>query len=165
MDLGEYVDLATVAKSLQGAATLYTEELNPQAGLVSGTFAGSSSALASAKAVMDILDDGTYMGPEGKIQKIHNEFKEMLNSLNSTGPTKGLLRDADGMGLMIGVVPLDGTKEKMLQLTKKLFDNGLICFGCGRGPFKLRFLLPAILTKTHIEEAKKILNKSIQECL
>lgn len=165
MELGEYVDIATVAKSLQGAATLYTEELNPRAGLISGTFAGASAALASSKAVMDILDNESYMGPKGKIQKIHKEFVEMLNSINSSGPCKGQLRDAEGLGLMIGVIPLDGSKEKMMLLNKKLFNNGLICFGCGRGPFKLRFLLPAILESKHIKEAKEILEKSIQECL
>ena len=165
MDLGKYVDIATVAKSLQGAATLYTEELNPKAGLISGTFAGASAALASSKAVMDILDNDGYMGPNGKIQKIHKEFIEMLNSINESGPCKGLLREAEGMGLMIGVIPLDGSKEKMMLLNKKLFANGLICFGCGRGPFKLRFLLPAILQTKHIQEAKKIIEKSIQECL
>lgn len=165
MDLGEYVDLATVAKSLQGAATLYTEDLNPRAGLVSGTFAGASAALASSKTVMDILDHEGYMGPQGKIQKIHVEFKEMLNSINSSGPTKGKLRDAEGLGLMIGVIPLDGTKEQVALLNKKLFNNGLICFSCGRGPYKLRFLLPAILESKHIQEAKVIIQKSIQECL
>ncbi len=165
LKLGEYVDITTVAKSLQGAATLYTEELNPKAGLVSGTFAGSSSALASSKAVMDILDNDGYMGPQGKIQKIHNEFKQMLNEINESGPCKGLLREAEGMGLMIGVIPLDGSKEKMMLLNKKLFNNGIICFGCGRGPFKLRFLLPAILETKHIQEAKVILQKSILECL
>jgi 4-aminobutyrate aminotransferase-like enzyme len=165
MNLGEYADIVTVAKSLQGAATLYTEELNPRAGLVSGTFAGSSSALASAKVVMDILDNEGYMGPKGKIQKIHNEFIEMLNSINASGPTKGLLHDAEGLGLMIGVIPFDGSKDKTTQLMKKLFDNGVICFSCGRGPYKLRFLLPAILESKHIHEAKAIIEKSILECL
>lgn len=164
MNLGEYVDVVTVAKSLQGAATLYTEEFNPRAGLVSGTFAGASSALASGHAILNMLDNG-YMGPNGKIQKIHNEFIEMLNSINTSGPTIGQLRDPSGLGLMIGVVPLDGSKEKVALLNKKLFDNGLICFTCGRGPYKLRFLLPAILETKHIQEAKVILQKTIQECL
>lgn len=165
LNLGDYVDITTVAKSLQGAATIYTEELNPRAGLVSGTFAGSSSALASSRVVMDILDNDGYMGPNGKIEKIHKEFISMLNSINSEGPCKGLLREAEGLGLMIGVIPLDGSKEKMMLLNKKLFNNGVICFGCGRGPFKLRFLLPAILETKHIMETKEILIKSIQECL
>ncbi len=165
LNLGEYVDVTTVAKSLQGAATIYTEELNPRAGLVSGTFAGSSSALASSKVVMDLLDNGEYMGPKGRIEKIHKEFIAMLNSINAEGPCKGLLREADGMGLMIGVIPLDGSKDKMMMLNKKLFNNGIICFGCGRGPFKLRFLLPAILETKHIMEAKGIIEKSILECL
>lgn len=164
MNLGEYADVVTVAKSLQGAATIYTEEFNPRAGLISGTFAGSSAALASGYAILNYLDEG-FMGPQGKIQQIHKEFVEMLNSINASGETKGQLREPSGLGLMIGVIPLDGSKEKVALLNKKLFDNGLICFTCGRGPYKLRFLLPAILESKHIQEAKTIIEKSIKECL
>lgn len=165
LDLGQYADLATVAKSLQAAATLYTEELNPNPGLVSGTFAGASAALASARAILDELDSGEHMGPRGKIVKIHKEFVAMLNSINESGPLKGQLREADGMGLMVGVIPFDGSKDKMMNLAKKLFDNGIICFGCGRGPHKLRFLLPTTLESKHIQEAKAIFEKSMLECL
>ena len=47
---------------------------------------------------------------------------------------------------------------------KVLFKNGLIAFGCGHNPWRLRFLLPAILTSTDIEVAKKIIEKSLLEC-
>lgn len=164
LGLGEYADLVTVAKSLQVGATLYTSELNPKPGLVSGTFAGSSSALASGRAILDHLDQGNYMGAHGQITQIHKEFIEMLNALNE-GSCQGQLHDAEGWGLMVGVTPLDGSREKMVQLTKILFKNGIIGFGCGRGPFKLRFLLPAILQPEHIKEAQKIFELSIQECL
>lgn len=163
LDLGQYVDILTVAKSLQGAATLYTEELNPQAGLISGTFAGSTVALNVGRKILDHLDNGTYMGPQGQIQKIHNKFVAMLNELNQT-TCKGLLRDAGGMGLMVSVIPLDGSNENALKVSKALFNNGIIGFSCGRGPFKLRFLLPAILEDKHIAEAKAIFEKTILEC-
>ncbi len=160
--LSEYVDICTVAKSLQTAATIYTPELNPKPGLVSGTFAGSSVALASALTVLNELDQNDYMGAEGKINQIHKKFIAMLNRLNTTS-CKGLLRDAAGLGLMVAVIPLDGTKPTMIALAKKLFENGLMCFGCGRGPFKLRFLLPAVLTDEDIERAGTILEKTILE--
>ena len=165
LGLGEYADLVTVAKSLQGGATLYTSELNPKPGLVSGTFAGSSSALASGWAILDHLSQGGYMGAEGRVARLHKEFVGMLEALNQKGSCQGQLSDAGGLGLMVGVTPLDGSREKMVQLTKALFKNGVICFGCGRGPFRLRFLLPAILESQHIQEAQKIFELSIQECL
>lgn len=163
MDLGEYVDVVTVAKSLQGAATLYTEEMNPQPGLISGTFAGSTVALNTGRRILDFLDTDEFMGPKGKIQSIHTKFVQMLNELNDT-TCKGLLRDAGGMGLMISVIPLDGSNESATKVAKALYNNGIIGFTCGRGPYKLRFLLPAILEDQHIAEAKAIFEKTILEC-
>jgi len=109
-----------------------------------------------------MLDDGTWMGPEGKIQKIHKEFVGMLNDLNQT-TCKGLLQDAGGMGLMVAVTPLDGSKEKVNALMQNLFKAGLICFNCGRGPYRLRFLIPAVMESADIQQAKAILEKTILE--
>lgn len=164
LDLGEYVDVCTIAKTAQNGATLYTEELNPQPGLISGTFAGSSAALSAGIQILNTLDSENYMGPGGKIVQIHNDFVAMLNRLNET-TCKGQLQEAGGLGLMIAVTPLDGSREKMLELLKVLYKNGLMTFGCGKGPFRLRFLLPAIMTPEDIQVAGEIIEKSIQECL
>jgi 4-aminobutyrate aminotransferase-like enzyme len=161
MGFGQYVDICTLAKTALNGATLYTEEYNPQPGLIAGTFAGATSALSAGLETLKILQDG-YMGPNGKIQKVHEKFLAMLNRLNTT-TCKDLLRDAEGMGLMVAVTPLDGSKEKVAELLNVLFKNGLMIFNCGKGPFRLRFLLPAILTETDIELAGKILEKSILE--
>jgi len=162
LDFADYVDICTVAKALQNGAALYTEEMNPRPGLIAGTFSGSSVSLTVGKAILEELKTGSYLGPKGKIMGIHNEFVGMLNELNET-TCKGLLNDAGGLGLMVAVTPLDGTKEKQIPLLKTLFKNGIIAFGCGKGPFRLRFLLPAILNSQHIAEAKKIIEKSILE--
>lgn len=159
LGLGDYVDVVSVAKSLQVGATLYSEELNPKPGLVSGTFSGSTQALASGRKVLDILDSG-YMGESGVIQKIHQGFVGMLNELNE-GSCKGLVRDAGGLGLMVAFTPFDGSREKMLALVKALFENGVMAFGCGSNPYRLRFLLPVVLEPKHIDEVKAIMEKSI----
>ncbi len=161
LGFGDYVDVCTVAKTLQVGATLYTDELNPKPGLVSGTFAGASVALAAGHAALSELEDG-YMGANGKIQKIHDDFVGMLNELNQ-GSCRGLLQDAGGLGLMVAVTPLDGSREKMIALLKVLFKNGLMTFGCGKGPFRLRFLLPAILNSKDIQVCKEIIEKSVLE--
>ena len=162
LDFGEYIDLCTVAKTLQNGATLYTEEYNPKPGLIAGTFSGSTPALSAGLKILNLLDKEGYMGPEGKISTIHQDFVGMLNHLNETS-CKGLLQDAGGLGLMVAVTPLDGSREKMLELLKVLYKNGLMTFGCGRGPFRLRFLLPAVMTAKDIEVAGKIIEKSVLE--
>lgn len=162
LDLGEYVDICTIAKTALNGATLYTDELKPDAGLLGGTFAGSSATLTAGLEVLNILDNEGYMGPEGKVQKIHREFVAMLEKLNST-TCKGLLSGAGGLGLMVAVTPFDGSKEKQTALLKALFKNGLICFGCGHDPYRVRFLIPAVLTSQDIEVARQVIEKSVLE--
>ncbi|MEK6556221.1 MAG: aminotransferase class III-fold pyridoxal phosphate-dependent enzyme, partial [Bdellovibrionota bacterium] len=123
LGLGDYVDVCTIAKTAQNGATFFTPELNPKPGLIAGTFSGSTPALAAGLEILNILDKENYMGDQGKIMAIHREFVDHLDKLNET-TCKGLLRDAGGLGLMIGVTPLDGSKEKVDALIQKLFHNG-----------------------------------------
>lgn len=164
LGIGEYIDLCTIAKTLQTGATFYTEEYNPKAGLVAGTFSGSSASLSAGMAAVDMMLNEGYLGPQGKIQKIHQDFVGMLNRLNET-TCKGQLREAGGMGLMIAVTPLDGAKDTVNKLLQVLYKNGMIAFSCGRDPYRLRFLVPAIITTKDIEVAAKILEKSILEMM
>lgn len=160
--IGEYVDVCTVAKTAQVGATIFTPEFKPDPGLLGGTFSGSTPALRAGLEILKMMEQENFMGPQGKVSQIHKEFVGMLNELNSTS-CKGLLRDAGGLGLMVAVTPLDGSKEKQLALLKGLFKNGLICFGCGSEPYRVRFLLPAVLTSKDIEVAKKVIEKSVLE--
>jgi acetylornithine/N-succinyldiaminopimelate aminotransferase len=162
LGFGQYVDVCTIAKTGQNGATLFTEEFKPDAGLLGGTFSGSTPAMRAGLEIFRMLDEDGYMGAGGKIMQIHKDFIGMLNELNET-TCKGLLREAGGMGLMIAVTPLDGSKDKQGLLLKSLFKNGLICFGCGSDPYRIRFLVPAIVTLADIAVAKKIIEKSILE--
>ena len=162
LGFGEYVDIATVAKTVQVGATLYTSEYNPQPGLVAGTFSGSSPALAAGHRILSFLDEGGYFGPNGKIQEVHQKFTAMLKDL-SEGSCKGLLGDVGGLGLMVAATPYDGDKPHVMKLLKVLFKNGLMAFSCGRGSYRLRFLLPATLKDSEIEIAREILDKSLHE--
>lgn len=162
LGISQYVDIVTIAKTAQNGATLFTEEFKPDAGLLGGTFSGSTPALSAGLEILNMLEKDGYMGPNGKIMQIHKDFVGMLNELNET-TCKGLLQEAGGMGLMVAVTPLDGTKDKQLALLKTLFKNGLICFGCGSDPYRIRFLIPAIISKEEIQVAKKIIEKSVLE--
>lgn len=164
LDIGKYVDICTVAKTLQTGAILYTEEYNPQPGLVAGTFSGASSALAAGLESLKMITEEGYLGADGKIMKIHREFVSMLNRLNET-TCKGQLREAGGLGLMIAVTPLDGSKDMVTKLLYTMYKNGLIGFSCGRDPYRLRFLVPAITESKDIALAEKIIEKSIQELM
>jgi 4-aminobutyrate aminotransferase-like enzyme len=161
LGIGQYIDLCTIAKTAQVGATLYTEEFNPQPGLIAGTFSGSTAALSAGCEILDMLQEG-YMGPQGRILQIHKKFINMLNELNET-TCKGKLTDAGGMGLMIAVTPYEGKKEQVDALLKRMFANGLIAFNCGKDPIRVRFLVPATIQDADIEVAKKLIEKSILE--
>ena len=162
LKIGEYIDLCTVAKTLQTGATLFIEEYNPQPGLIAGTFSGASAALSAGLEVLTMITEDGYLGPQGKISKIHRDFVGMLNRLNET-TCKGMLKDAGGLGLMVAVTPFDGSKDLTTKLLFTLFKNGMIAFSCGRDPYRLRFLLPAILDGKDIEVAGQIIEKSVLE--
>lgn len=162
LGFGDYVDICTVAKTAQIGATLYTEEYNPKPGLIAGTFAGATAALSSGMAVLEEMSGGSYFGENGRVAEIHKVFTSELQKI-CEGSCKGLLEDPDGMGLMVAVTPFGGNKEKVMKLIKHLFKNGVICFGCGKVPFRIRFLVPAIITNEQIKEAVSIMEKTILE--
>lgn len=162
LGIGEYIDICTIAKTVQVGATLYTEEYNPQPGLIAGTFSGSSVSLAVGNEILRILTEDGYLGPKGKIQAIHTNFVGMLNEL-AEGSCKGLLTGAGGLGLMVAVTPYDGSKQKTEDLIKRLYKNNLIAFGCGKDPYRIRFLIPATIDEKAIMEAKTIIEKSVLE--
>lgn len=161
MGLGQYMDIVTIAKTVQLGATLYTEEYNPKPGLIAGTFSGGTSSMAAGLEILNMLEEG-YLGPNGRIQQIHNRFIQGLNQLN-VGSCRGLVRDAGGMGLMIAFTPFDGKKEQVEALIKKLFRNGMIAFSCGKDPVRIRFLVPAIIQDMEIDLAMQIVEKTILE--
>ena len=160
--ISDYVDLVTVAKTAQCGMTLYTDEYNPKPGLVAGTFASSTPALRSGIAIMSEMRDENYFGENGKVKSIQNNFISKLQSL-CDGSLKGLLEDPEGLGLMIAVTPFSGDRDKVLKLLHLMFEKGFIAFGCGKDPFRLRFLVPAIVTDEDLNTACKIIEESILE--
>ncbi|MBX2987969.1 MAG: aminotransferase class III-fold pyridoxal phosphate-dependent enzyme [Bdellovibrionaceae bacterium] len=162
LDIGQYADLVTIAKTAQLGATLYTEEYNPKPGLIAGTFSGSTVSMTTGMEMIDMMVNDGYLGGEGRVARIHKRFIDGFNRLNET-TCKGKVQDAGGMGLMIAFTPHDGAKEQADVFMKKLYHNGVIAFGCGKGPFRVRFLIPACIEDQDIDVALSIIEKTIQE--
>ena len=47
-----------------------------------------------------------------------------------------------GFGGMMRFTPFGGQKDPILKLCRSLYDEGVICFYCGHGPFHVRMLPP-----------------------
>ncbi len=161
-ELDKYADIVTIAKALQGAGVIFTEELNPKPGLIAGTFNGAIPSIKAGKKVLDYLTQGGFYGEGGKNHEIEKKFLTKLQSLAS-GACKGKLGYSGGIGTMISFEIGDSSKEITLEFIKKLFDNGIISFIAGKNPTRVRFLLPVCLTDEHIDDIFNIIEKTVHE--
>lgn len=151
-EVGSYVDVFCVGKMSQACATLYTEEYNPKAGLLSGTFTGASQDLYAGNAVLDMLAESDLYDSkpgagDGMISKHHAVFREQVEALAAKHPewfpkVPGVVRHADGIGGMMRFTPFGGTKDKIAAAAKAMYDEGVVAFWCGHDPFHLRMLPP-----------------------
>ncbi|MGZ3708446.1 MAG: aminotransferase class III-fold pyridoxal phosphate-dependent enzyme, partial [Bdellovibrionota bacterium] len=149
--LHEFVDVVTVAKTLQAGIVLFTDEYNPKPGLVAGTFSGGTGALRAARRILEILSEPAMTGPEGKISKLSSRFAGNLKKLSETS-CRGVLSEIRAVGGMIAFQPFSGTLDDVKAVLVKLFDQGVVAFYCGHGPILIRLLPPlAVMSETDVD--------------
>jgi 4-aminobutyrate aminotransferase-like enzyme len=146
-DLGQYVDVLTVGKMTQACATLYTEEYNPGPGLLSGTFLGDGVSFRVGQRVIERLRDGQYYGDKGSITRNHALFRTHVKDLATRQPDwfpaiEGVSDIVGGVGGMMRFTPFGGNKDKITRACKTIFEEGVVLFYAGHGPYHLRMLPP-----------------------
>lgn len=146
-ELGEYVDVFCVGKMTQSCLTMFTPEYNPGPGLLSGTFLGEGPSFRVGNRVVERLRDGGYYGPSGSIVRHHALFRKHAETLAAKHPawfpkTEQILEIAGGLGGMMRLTPFGGDKEKITRACRACFDEGVVVFYCGHGPYHLRMLPP-----------------------
>ncbi len=162
--LGPWADVVTVGKLTQLCATLFIPELKPQPGLLSQTFTASSSAIAAACVILEIMRDGDLFGPDGRNMRVHREITSHFDAIAARHP--GLLCGPYGVGGMIAFTPLDGTEAKVKRVLAALFDAGVIAFYAGSQPARIRFLPPvAVVTSHDIQTVCDILEQALLKCV
>lgn len=173
LGVGAYVDVVTVGKLTQVCACLFTPEFNPGAGLLAGTFSSTTSAYHIGRRTLEILRDGDYYGPAGRIAKLHQAFRTCAEDLVRRRPEffpavidahgRAMPRVIGGIGAMMRLTPLGGNKERLGALTKVLFEEGVITLTCGHGPYHLRFLPPiGVMDPAQFQPVFAILEKSLE---
>lgn len=146
-DLGDYVDVFCVGKMTQGCVTCFTEEYSPKAGLLSGTFTGEGSSFRVGQRVLERLRDGDFYGESGAFAKHHALFREQAKALIAKHPewfppVPAVGDLVGGMGGMMRFTPFGGDKAKIMAAAKACFEEGVILFYCGHGPYHVRMLPP-----------------------
>jgi len=158
--LEDYVDVVTCGKALQGSAVLFTGHYNPGPGLVAGTYAGATVGMAVAARMIERLEGEGYLGPEGRIalleRRVVRRFETLARSVpRAVGPLTGL-------GAMHAFVPFDGSPEIADAVLQACFEEGLLVFGAGLRPRKVRMLLPVNTTDEELEAGFGILEKALR---
>jgi 4-aminobutyrate aminotransferase-like enzyme len=160
LDLGEYVDLVTVGKVLQGSAVLFRRAWNPQPGLVAGTYAGATVGMAVGARILERLEKEGFLGAEGRIAVLARRVEKRFESLEKrVGRAVG---PRTGMGAMQAFVPWDGDPETTRAVIRAAFEEGLLVYAAGEAPAKVRMLLPVNVTDEELEAGFAILEKALR---
>ncbi len=171
LDLGSYLDVVTVGKITQACACLFTADFNPRAGLLSGTFSASSSAFATGLAILRRLKSGGFYGETGLNAQLFEAFRQHAESFVRSHPQwfpalptaagGQSRRFVAGTGGMMRLSPFGGSKEKIGRLLNNLFEDGVIAFSCGHGPYHLRFLPPiGVMQPAQFKSVFEIMERS-----
>jgi 4-aminobutyrate aminotransferase-like enzyme len=167
LELGPYVDVVTIGKLSQVCACLYTEAMNPKPGLLSGTFVGSTVALAVGRRTIERLLEGGYYGPDGRNARLHAAFREHAAGLverhpDLFPPAPRTAAPYGGVGGMMRLTPFGGSRARIMPFIHILFEEGVIAFSCGHGPYHARLLPPVGATEPeHLAEVFRIMERSL----
>ncbi|RAF05778.1 aminotransferase class III-fold pyridoxal phosphate-dependent enzyme, partial [Burkholderia multivorans] len=161
-------DLITMAKSLAGGMPLSgvvgrADVMDAAApGGLGGTYAGNPLAVASAHAVLEIIDEEKLCE---RATQLGDTLKAKLNALQAEVPQ---IADVRGPGAMIAVEFMKpGTGEPDAEFTKRVqaraLERGLLLLVCGVYSNVVRFLFPLTIPQAVFDEALVILEEVLKE--
>ncbi|RQS06739.1 4-aminobutyrate--2-oxoglutarate transaminase [Burkholderia sp. Bp8998] len=160
-------DLMTIAKSLAGGMPLSgvvgrAEVMDAAApGGLGGTYAGNPLAVASAHAVLEIIDEEKLCE---RATKLGNKLKARLNALEPDVPQIAEVRGPGAMNAIEFCNP--DTGEGDAEFTKRVqtaaLERGLLLLVCGVYSNVIRFLYPLTIQEPVFDEALDILDEAIK---
>jgi acetylornithine/N-succinyldiaminopimelate aminotransferase len=159
--LDQFIDVVTIGKMSQVCATLFSEDHKPRPGLLSQTFTSSGVAINTGYHIIKTIVENDYLGPNGKIQKISDEFRSKLKQLAKELPD--LIEGPYGVGAMVAITAFKGDAELNKKLSYRLFELGVLSFTAGGDPVtRMRFLMPIGAVTSHdIEQVTTILKQAL----
>ncbi len=158
---GVVPDLMTMAKSLAGGMPLSAvcgraEIMDaPAPGGLGGTYAANPLAVASALAVLDVIDAEKLCERAERLGKL---LTVRLTAIQANHPA---ITDIRGLGSMMAIefVKPDGTPDPDLprEVVKRAQEAGLLLLSCGIYGNVIRFLFPLTIEDEVFEEGMAIL--------
>jgi 4-aminobutyrate aminotransferase/4-aminobutyrate aminotransferase/(S)-3-amino-2-methylpropionate transaminase len=154
-------DLTTMAKSLAGGMPLSAvcgraEIMDaPSPGGLGGTYAGNPLAVASALAVLDVLES------ENLIARGAALGERLMERLNSLKPRVPQIAEVRGIGAMVAVEfrRADGSPDADFtrDVQNRALEKGLLLLSCGVYGNVIRFLFPLTIEDAVMDEGLDIL--------
>jgi len=161
-------DLVTMAKSLGGGlpisgVTGRAELMDaPEPGGLGSTYAGNPLAVASALAVLDIIEE------EKLCDRANRLGAELVEVLETAKRTCAALVDVRARGSMVAAEfndPATGkpSPELTKQYLRKALDAGLLMLSCGVHGNVIRFLYPLTIPDAQFKDALAILSRVLAD--
>lgn len=154
-------DLTTMAKSLAGGMPLSAvcgraEIMDaPAPGGLGGTYAGNPLAVASALAVLDVLEEEKLVARGAALGE---RLMDRLHGLRSRVPQMAEVR---GLGAMVAVEfqKADGSPDPEFtrEVQNRALEKGLLLLSCGVYGNVIRFLFPLTIPDAVMDEGLDIL--------
>jgi acetylornithine/N-succinyldiaminopimelate aminotransferase len=160
LGLEQYVDLVTVGKILQGSAVIYTRDYSPREGLVAGTYAGATVGMTVGARIIEKLAREGYLGANGRVAGIARRVEARFAALAARMPKA--IGARSGIGAMQAFIPFDGAPATVNAILKAAFEEGVIVFGAGKDPMKIRMLLPVNVTDEELDAGFAALERALQ---
>ncbi|TDR31846.1 4-aminobutyrate--2-oxoglutarate transaminase [Hydromonas duriensis] len=163
-----HADLITFAKSLAGGMPLSgvcgrAEIMDaPAPGGLGGTYAGNALAIASAHAVLDIIDSENLLD---RANVLGEKIKARLNEIRKDVPQISDVRGPGAMNAVEFVDPATGLPSP--EFTQKVriaaLNKGLLLLSCGTYANVIRFLFPLTIQDNVFDEGMGILESVLRD--
>jgi acetylornithine aminotransferase len=116
--------------------------------------------MAVGARIIERLESEGYLGAQGKIvglaKRVGRRFDALARRMpKAVGPRSGL-------GAMHAFVPFDGSAALVNAVIQAAFEEGLLLFGAGGKPMKVRMLLPVNVADAELDDGFAILEKALR---
>jgi 4-aminobutyrate aminotransferase len=167
---GVIPDLMTIAKSLAGGMPLSgvcgkAEIMDgPNPGGLGGTYAGNALAVASALAVLEVIEEEKL---SERASVLGSRLTKQLHETMQDKNVASRVADVRGLGSMVAIEfkhPVTGVPDA--EFTKKVqahaLSKGLLLLTCGVYGNVIRFLFPLTIPDAVLTEALAILDAALR---
>jgi len=160
LGLEREIDVATAGKVLQGSAVLFAKDYTPRPGLVAGTYAGATVGMAVGARIIEKLESEGFLGRAGRIARLGRRVAARAAALRRRLPR--VVGAHAGLGAMHALTVFDGDAAAVQRAIAAAFERGLLLFGAGERPSRLRLLLPVNVGDEELGAGFAILEQALR---